>query len=223
MVAVTAREIEKRELKELKIIANRREDDVAKLEASLAELVKLKTENETHLLEKFSLLLNEKKLKIRDQQRILLGATVDPARHEEVEGNRVPLRSHPAGPSRRGKRKAKNNQESDDESSGFEKMEISEPADDARSNSSEHDQQTPDESTADEASEDDRLSPPRSPRMTVNEAKDNRDHTTAKSSSAAAQDHVPPRRELPFAKKSAPPPKAAPVAEGSETESDNEL
>ena len=68
-----------------------------RLNESLAELVKLKAEEENSLLEKFSLLLNEKKLKIRDQQRLLASANVDPARLEAVEEVRAG-RGHSAGP-----------------------------------------------------------------------------------------------------------------------------
>lgn len=43
----------------------------------LEDLVKTKTAHEDHLLEKLRHLLNTKKLKIRDQQRLLAGAQVD--------------------------------------------------------------------------------------------------------------------------------------------------
>ena len=51
---------------------------VKKLNAQLEDLIKAKEEHENALLEKFRELLNAKKLKIRDQQRLLAGAKVDP-------------------------------------------------------------------------------------------------------------------------------------------------
>ena len=49
-----------------------------KLNAQLEDLIKAKEDHENNLLEKFRELLNAKKLKIRDQQRLLAGAKVDP-------------------------------------------------------------------------------------------------------------------------------------------------
>ena len=51
---------------------------IEKLNEQLEDLIKAKREHETSLLEKFQELLNSKKLKIRDQQRLLAGAKVDP-------------------------------------------------------------------------------------------------------------------------------------------------
>jgi hypothetical protein len=199
-----------------------KDEQVKKLEESLAELVKSKIDYENQLLEKFSLLLNEKKLKIRDQQRLLASSNVDPARLEAVEESRA-VSGHSAGPSRKGKRKAGPVPDQSDSESGegFEKMEV-----DEASNESEQEQaQTADESTADEAdSEDEAPSPPtRKP-----EKKNGEGSSAANASSSRAprkEDTAPPpKRDLPFGKKPAPPAaKAAPVLEGSETESDDEL
>ena len=51
---------------------------VEQLQKQLEELIEAKKEHEASLLEKFALLLNEKKLKIRDQQRIIASAKEDP-------------------------------------------------------------------------------------------------------------------------------------------------
>jgi hypothetical protein len=166
--------------------------------------------------------LNEKKLKIRDQQRLLASSNVDPARLAAVEEKRSE-RHHSAGPSRRGKRKAGTRVESeDDESDAFQNMDV-----DEAPNESEQDQpQTPpqDVSTADESSEGEAPVPPPT-------RKNLRESPAEASSSAAApppprEAVVPPRRELPvFQKKPAAKPaaKPAPVVDGSETESDDEL
>ena len=61
-------------------------DMVKKLNAQLEDLIKAKEEHEDALLEKFRELLNAKKLKIRDQQRLLAGAKVDPNKGTSPSG-----------------------------------------------------------------------------------------------------------------------------------------
>ena len=51
---------------------------VKKLKEQLEDLIQAKKDHERSLMEKFVTLLNAKKLKIRDQQRLLAGAKVDP-------------------------------------------------------------------------------------------------------------------------------------------------
>ena len=51
-----------------------------KLEEQLEDLIQAKAEHEDNLMEKLRDLLNEKKLKIRDQQRLLATAKVNPSR-----------------------------------------------------------------------------------------------------------------------------------------------
>lgn len=58
-------------------------DIIKKLNEQLEDLIRAKQEHETLLLEKFQALLNAKKLKIRDQQRLLAGAKVDPQKGRE--------------------------------------------------------------------------------------------------------------------------------------------
>jgi hypothetical protein len=50
---------------------------IARLESQLADLVKAKADHEEQLLLRFTLLLNDKKAKIRDQQRLIQTATLD--------------------------------------------------------------------------------------------------------------------------------------------------
>lgn len=155
-LAIKEKNTSRQELLGLRATPNTRDEQIKKLKDSFVELNKLKTDNETQLLEKFSLLLNEKKLKIRDQQRLLACANVDPAKLAEVEASRG--KSHSPGPSRKGKRKAAQDNDSDDGSdAGFEKMEIDEPpADD----SEQEQPQTPEQSTEDEADSDDEAPAP---------------------------------------------------------------
>lgn len=215
----------KKELAEQELATN-------KLKTELEDLINLKTAHEDSLIEKFSLLLNEKKLKIRDQQRLLATATVDPIKLAALEEDRGSAKSRSPGPSRGGKRKAndlkgESGEESDD---GFEKMEVDEPA---NANDSEEDQpQTPDpESTADEASDDEDVAAPLPIKRNATATKGKGKKAVSKASTSKAPEPVdpelappPPKRELPFAKKkSAPPPKPAPPpAQGSDTESDDD-
>lgn len=212
------------ELEALKKKMDEKDDTIRKLQASSDELVRLKNENETQLLEKFSLLLNEKKLKIRDQQRLLADASVDPATVEVVEESRLAVRSRSAGPSRKGKRKAASKAPaSEDESdAGFEKMEVDE--EQAANDSDEKQRQTSDEDTADETqSDDDEGAPPPPPvKKTAAETKSQSSSHTA--ALVDGDDVVPPKRELPFSKK--PPAqlsKPAVADDDSETQSDDEL
>ncbi|KAK4632023.1 hypothetical protein CLAFUW4_03383 [Fulvia fulva] len=79
---------------------------VAQLSAELDKLVKAKKQHEEEMLSKFAALLNAKKLKIRDQQRLLSSAKVDFDAVEEVEQARLSNGTKRVGASRKGKRKA---------------------------------------------------------------------------------------------------------------------
>lgn len=97
---------------------------VQKLNRQLEELVQAKKEHEDTLLEKCALLINEKKGKIRDQQRLLATAKVDPKELRAVQAARRPVSPsrQSAGPSAKGKRKVSALASSDDDRSddGFE-------------------------------------------------------------------------------------------------------
>lgn len=128
------------------------EAQVEDLKKQLDELTAAKKTSEDDLLEKFCFLLNEKKVKIREQQRLLSAALVDPGRVAQVaavrgvdldgvstSGNRNRSGSknrvggvksvgkekgRAAGPSRTGKRKGKAVVSSSDDEDGFEKMDV---------------------------------------------------------------------------------------------------
>lgn len=208
----------------MKLSLKEKDEQNKKLEESFAELVALKNGHEKSLLEKFSLLLNEKKLKIRDQQRLLASSNVDPAKLKALQEARRDSRSRSAGPSRKGKRKAGDNaQEDSDSDGGFEKMDVDvkeEPAQD--SEDEDQARRTPDaESTADETEDEDEEPPPSLPmKKTVNSAVGA--PNASQSSSGTAQNDAPqPNRGLP-SRVSVPPPKPAPAGDGSETESDDD-
>ncbi|EKD16324.1 hypothetical protein MBM_05618 [Drepanopeziza brunnea f. sp. 'multigermtubi' MB_m1] len=129
--AVLAKDSLMNYLQSLKAKFEEKDAQIKKLEESLAEMAQMKHENETQLLQKFSLLLNEKKLKIRDQQRLLQSSKVDAAAVKEMEETRLAVRSRPAGASRKGKRKAaKPAEEEDEEDEDLVKMKIDNDDDD---------------------------------------------------------------------------------------------
>ncbi|KAJ2986711.1 hypothetical protein NUW58_g1112 [Xylaria curta] len=99
------------------------EHSINELKAQLEEFITAKEEDETQMLEKFRDLLNEKKLKIRQQHRLLAAAKVDPEKLANIRGDDIQDAHRNAGPSRSNKRKAlvKEEDESDD---GFEKMDV---------------------------------------------------------------------------------------------------
>lgn len=218
---ITSKDKSSHELHSLQTSLREKDAQIKKLEDSLSELVTLKEEHDNALLEKFSLLLNQKKLKIRDQQRLLASSNIDPARLEEVESQRK-SRSRSAGPSRAGKRKVGAVVDSDSDE-GFEKMEVDEANESANNSEVEEIEDGRTESTASEASDDD--DPPPPPRRTVNQERVSKEPTPT---AAPPEDFaLPPKRELPFQKKPAAKPVAKsppkPVQDGSETESDDEL
>lgn len=94
------------QLEALQLLVDSQRDQLSKLSTELDMLVKAKREHEDELLSKFAALLNAKKLKIRDQQRLLNGAKIDPVAAEEVRTARSSKASRKAEGSRSGKRKA---------------------------------------------------------------------------------------------------------------------
>jgi hypothetical protein len=223
-----------------------KDQETKRLADTLTELTKLKNEHEDGLIEKFAKILNEKKLKIRDQQRILASANVDPRRLAEVEQSRRQPRSSSPGPSRAAKRKAgatlsiKSDDESDD---AYKKMDIDPPSPEKGPEEEEEERNTEDErSTASETEDDE----PPFQLLTTSKGNDGqssgsrlgqepmssefppkRDLPFAKSLTASkppAED-FPPKRNLPDAKKAGTTPTESLVEalDGSETESDDEL
>ena len=105
-VAVAASDGLQTQLDELQASMTSQQEQVTKLSAQLDDLVKAKKEHEDELLAKFAALLNAKKLKIRDQQRLLAGAKIDPKVEASVREARSGDRSsQQPGPSRPKKRK----------------------------------------------------------------------------------------------------------------------
>lgn len=124
MSAIASRTRITEELAAAKAKVESLEQSVKELMAQLDDFITSKEEDETQMLEKFRDLLNEKKFKIRLQQRLLAAATVDPKKLANIAGGEEDGAHHRnAGPSRRGKRKTpvKEEDESDD---GFRIMDV---------------------------------------------------------------------------------------------------
>ncbi|RDW88104.1 hypothetical protein BP6252_00136 [Coleophoma cylindrospora] len=188
-------------------------------QASNRELVKAKADHEDDLLQKFSILLNEKKLKIRDQQRLLASAKVDPEKLAAVEATRGPKRTATASGTRKRKtghnlRGATREEESEDE---FEKMDVD--ADPSADPAADSDRAvTPDRGSETETETEDEGDARAELVPTVAEAKE---LTRAKNDDG---DVLPPPRALPFAKKLAASVSKVDAAkdDGSETQSDDD-
>jgi predicted nuclease with TOPRIM domain len=66
------------------------EDTISQLNSRLEELVQAKNEHDDQLIAKFAKLLNEKKLKIRNQQRLLATADVNSAKRKMLPQGSIP-------------------------------------------------------------------------------------------------------------------------------------
>ncbi|MCJ1244309.1 hypothetical protein MMC30_001507 [Trapelia coarctata] len=167
-------------------------ETMKKLENQLEDLIKAKKEHEKALLEQFRELLNMKKLKIRDQQRLLATAKVNVDTAKHVRAARSPSASAAPASSRPSKRKQNCeviSSPSDSEDSGFEKMAVGEPG-----------LATPDKSDLDATEdEDEDLDATSHPRPTMSGV-GNKGRVIETAKADTKPDEPPPRRELPFAK-----------------------
>ncbi|KAF3071090.1 hypothetical protein GL218_00693 [Daldinia childiae] len=204
------------------------EDSLAELKGQLDDLIKAKDEDETQLLEKFRDLINEKKVKIRQQQRLLASASIDPEKLANVNGFQT-TRKHVPESSRASKRKVKEEESSDD---GFEKMDVEEgDNENAQADVEEDHGDTTAGETASEADTDDEPVPPpaKSQRNRTTVPTRNTRASTAveeNSQSEASQEEskpLPPPRSLPFMKNKKPVAPAQKPVDDEETESDDEL
>lgn len=198
--------------------ARQLEGEVADLKSQLDELIRAKEEDETVLLLKFRDLLNEKKVKIREQQKIITSnpindVTVSPP---SLSQTALPERSRKADKSRSAKRKAPANViEEDSSEDGFEPMEV----DKVKTEPEETDKGDETDGTASTASDEDGPAA-----RSVSEANTAASSQRQKSPPKKAAAQAPPKRNLPFVKdKTKPAVALPPAAAGSETESDDEL
>ncbi|KAL5390351.1 hypothetical protein DPSP01_001921 [Paraphaeosphaeria sporulosa] len=96
-----------KELADSKTQAHGEQVMIAKLNAQLDDFIKTKNETENAMLQQFMELLNEKKRKIRDQNRLLATAKVDKDTATTVQATREETKPRKPAASRTSKRKAK--------------------------------------------------------------------------------------------------------------------
>lgn len=192
------------------------EATIGDLKKQLDELITAKAEDETALLAKFRDLLNEKKVKIRQQQKIIASSSKDAGSQSASQPARGASQeeSHTAGKSRAGKRKAQEaaiKEEDRSSDDGFEPMEVE--GDKPASDPEDTDREAETDATASTASDDEDAQEP-TPSVAPKQPP-----------AKQAKSQPPPPRSLPFAK--AKPQAAAPKAPvggaDSETDSDDEL
>ncbi|KAJ5720319.1 uncharacterized protein N7483_008253 [Penicillium malachiteum] len=182
------------------------DETIQKLKEQLDELIKAKVQHESKLIANFAQLLNEKKLKIRNQQRLLSAATVDPSKVAEIRAHSV--QSHTAkGEENLAKRGAQSLDDTDDESDdGFEKMDVDKP----RSGNSLEDQDTEDEDEDGSRTTDDDSDGSMQDEVPSSKSQEQDNDDPQRSNTKEAT--PPPRRELPFTRrKPAEQPEAAPI------------
>jgi hypothetical protein len=218
---------------------------ITELRNQLDELTESKKAREAEMLEKFCSLLNEKKVKIREQQRLLSTAQVDPSRLDAARASQATrpktTEARKPAPSRRAKRKALEDASgggsSSDSDDGFEKVTPSadkmdvdqkesepEPTQKGKESSESEDRETTDDdATASGSEEEDEVPPPPSPPPKARQHSKPEPKGRAAASKAGKGKDVaihPPRKPL---RKTTPKAATPPPAEGSETESDDEL
>jgi hypothetical protein len=221
--ALASKKDMKTHLESVNAKARELENAVKELKDQLEELIEAKKADESELLVKFRDLLNEKKVKIREQQRLLMANNVDSEERGAAPSPRRVVRQtgkgHVPKPSRASKRKAVEpepeeepvrvpGREDDEENDELEKMEV-------------------DKRHGEEDSEADRTTDGGDDEETGSEPDDDDDEPPAANTRHASQrkaETPPPPRALPFnQRKAAAKPTANPEPAGSETESDDEL
>ena len=119
---------ERERLREVALVEGARAQDlesrVKQLRDQLDELTRAKKAGETEMLEKVCILLNEKKVKIREQQRLLSTASVNPSKLTSLPADLPTSPKRVPKASRASKRKAPARDASDDSDDGFEKMDV---------------------------------------------------------------------------------------------------
>lgn len=171
-----------------------------KLNKQLEDLILAKKEHEDALLEKFRELLNTKKLKIRDQQRLLAGAKVDPKQVTKLQNARTTEEGRKPAASHAGKRKANNAAPADEESSeedGFERKPPTQRKEESDGSEQANTPEASDQDVTEDESDDDLDSAPRGPAL-PDRSKAIEDEIGP--GEGMQLDEPPPKRELPFGK-----------------------
>ncbi|KAJ5906271.1 uncharacterized protein N7473_003187 [Penicillium subrubescens] len=182
------------------------EDTIAKLTQQLADLMQAKSQHENQMVVNFAQLLNEKKLKIRNQQRLLASAAADPTKVAEIQAATVKHEATSSQPTT--KRRAADTLADEDESDdGFERMDVDRKAADvqaayAQETEDEEERGTPQPLEDGEGNtttdDEDEEVPATSQRSVPERAKVRTSERQAPAKEAAP---APPRRELPFTRR----------------------
>ncbi|KAK8258030.1 hypothetical protein IWZ00DRAFT_31529 [Phyllosticta capitalensis] len=207
--AVLREDAERREKKAAQATVVTKENECRKYKGQCENFTKVKPNHETAILAKTTTMMNAKKLKIRDLQRLLACAKVDPAAAAAVEGARKSTRGRRAGPSRPNKRAASDS-ESDEDSSFESRKPKPKPAQDEDDDETDDADVTPDNSDQDETEDEqdgdmgDVASVPGAAKPGEG-AKKKAIETVAGNGNSPEQrkpdSPPPPRRELPFTRK----------------------
>ncbi|KAK3191328.1 hypothetical protein K4F52_002538 [Lecanicillium sp. MT-2017a] len=196
------------------------ESAVDALKTQLDELVAAKAEDETALLHKFRDLLNEKKIKIREQHKVISSSSFNAPKatavaepESETEPAPAPARKgRKPAQSRAGKRKAAASapkDESEDEGAAAEEPRIKSEPEETDGHSTEDTASTAGDDSDEEMGDDAAQEPQREPPSAGSEKK--------------TVHQPPPKRDLPFAnRKPAAPSKPAPAGHA-DSDSDDEL
>lgn len=226
--AVEASAAGKQDVADLRVKSHDSEAAVAQLKSQLEELIQAKDKDETVLLQKFRDLLNEKKVKIREQQQVLATSSFNASHPGSSQPSQPPAptrAAEPAKPTRKAgqsrttKRKtppSKMVKEESEDDASVQAMDV-----DVKEEVEDTDPGNTTEATASGASDededgdddDDDDDPP----TRTTESTSQRQAEPQKLPAKKGTDAPPPRRDLPFNKKPAPAPA------GSETDSDDEL
>ncbi|CAG7967469.1 unnamed protein product [Penicillium olsonii] len=165
------------------------ENTIQKLSQQLEELMRAKAQHENQLVANFVQILNEKKLKVRSQQRLLAAATVNPMTMSEIQAG-IPAEPPATGNPHPGKRSARSISDTDVSSDDFERVDIDRSRSHRRfvsgqgSDDAGHLTQSPEEQVT--SSDDDR----------------SQDQPTQQSPPVASEsDAAPPPRVLPFTRR----------------------
>ncbi|KAM0343716.1 hypothetical protein ACHAPU_008307 [Fusarium lateritium] len=232
--AVESSTTSKQAVADLSVRSSEAETAVTQLQSQLEELIKAKDQDETALLRKFRDLLNEKKIKIREQQQALALLSTNPsmagqsqpsqAVEVEVEQPKPRKPTRQAGKSRASKRKtpaSRRVEESDDDDAAapaaVDTMDV-----DIKQEAEETDPGDTTEATASVDSEEDDNTGNEDAGVVHSGSSQQNGALASKKSPPKEVQEPPPPRALPFTAKK--PVKSTPaLAAGSETESDDEL
>ncbi|KAI9671142.1 MAG: hypothetical protein M1817_003649 [Caeruleum heppii] len=207
-ICVTTVDAIETEVQSLNARYQSQEKTITKLKSQLEDLVQAKLQHESEMLEKFRDLLNEKKLKIRDQQRLLKDAHIDPAKAAAVRSARQSGGTRNAEPSRPGKRKAgagkggSGTVDEESEEDGFEDMVTTANRPRAEDPEERLPQKTPstsEEETTDEGEDNYSMLKPR-PGLDIDSKAQDTDNSQSSRALPAQRQHLtpPPKRDLPF-------------------------